>query len=89
MSEGRPHIVDMIKNREIHLVINTTGHKKAVSESSAIRRTALTLNIPYTTTLAGARATALAIQSLRDGELNVKTLQEFHQVDSFIHRFRE
>jgi carbamoyl-phosphate synthase large subunit len=89
VSEGRPHIVDMIKNREIHLVINTTGHKKAVSESSEIRRTALTLNIPYTTTLAGARATVLAIKSLRDGELNVKTLQEYHQVDSFIHRFRE
>ncbi|MBN2123136.1 MAG: carbamoyl-phosphate synthase large subunit, partial [Deltaproteobacteria bacterium] len=87
--EGRPHIVDIMKNGEIDLVVNTTGHKQAVSESSEIRRTALALSIPYTTTLAGARATVLGIKSLRDGEVNVKTLQEFHQVDSFIHHFRE
>lgn len=77
--EGRPHIVDMIKNGEIDLVINTTGTKKAVSESYSIRRTALTMSIPYTTTLAGARATALAIQSMREGTLEVKTLQEYHR----------
>jgi len=76
--EGRPHIVDMIKNGDIDLVINTTGTKKAVSESYSIRRTALTMNIPYTTTLAGARATALAIRSMREGTLDVKTLQEYH-----------
>jgi len=77
--EGRPHIVDMIKNGDIDLVINTTGTKKAVSESYSIRRTALTMNIPYTTTLAGARATALAIRSMREGTLDVKTLQEYHR----------
>ena len=76
--EGRPHIVDMIKNEEIDLVINTTSHKKAVSESYSIRRTALTLNVPYTTTLAGARATALAIKAMIGGELDVKTVQEYH-----------
>ena len=76
--EGRPHIVDMIKNREIDLVINTTSDKKAIAESYSIRRTALTLNIPYTTTLSGAKATALAIKSLIQGELKVKTLQEYH-----------
>jgi len=76
--EGRPHIVDMIKNGEIHLVINTTSNKKAVSESYPIRRTALTLNIPYTTTLAGARATALAIKAMIGGELDVQTVQEYH-----------
>jgi carbamoyl-phosphate synthase large subunit len=81
--------VDMMKNGEIQLVINTTGHKKAVSESSVIRRTALTLCIPYTTTLAGAQATVLAVQSLRDGQVQVKTIQEFHRMDSFIHKFRE
>jgi carbamoyl-phosphate synthase large subunit len=77
--EGRPHIVDMIKNGEIDLVINTTGTKKAVSESYSIRRTALAMSIPYTTTLAGARATALAIKSMREGTLEVQTLQEYHQ----------
>ena len=89
VGQGRPHVVDMMKNGEIQLVINTTGHKKAVSESSVIRRTALTLCIPYTTTLAGAQATVLGIQSLREGQVQVKTLQEFHRMDSFIHRFRE
>ena len=76
--EGRPHIVDMMKNGEVALVVNTTSDRKAVSESYSIRRTALTLNIPYTTTLAGARATALAVDSLLQGKLEVKTLQEYH-----------
>ena len=76
--EGRPHIVDMIKNGQIDLVINTTSSKRAVSESYSIRRTALTFNVPYTTTMAGARATALAIQSMVNGRLEVKTLQEYH-----------
>ena len=76
--EGRPHVVDMIKNGEIHLVINTTSNKKAISESYSIRRTALTLSIPYTTTLAGAKATALAIKAMIEGELDVKTVQEYH-----------
>jgi carbamoyl-phosphate synthase large subunit len=79
--EGRPHVVDMIKNGEIDLVINTTNNKKAVSESYSIRRTALTLNVPYTTTIAGGRATALAIKAMKEGTLEVKTLQEYHGRD--------
>jgi len=79
--EGRPHIVDMIKNGDIHLVINTTSNKKAISESYSIRRTTLTKDIPYTTTLAGAKATALAIQAMVQGEIDVKTLQEYHGAD--------
>jgi carbamoyl-phosphate synthase large subunit len=80
--EGRPHIVDMIKNGEIDLVINTTSGKPAIAESYSIRRTALTFDIPYTTTLSGAKATALAIKSMIQGELGVKTLQEYHSVVS-------
>ena len=76
--EGRPHIVDMIKSGEVDLVINTPGDKKAVSESYSIRRTALTFNIPYTTTLAGARATALAIKAMSEGRIDVRTIQEYH-----------
>ena len=76
--EGRPHIVDMIKNGEVDMVINTTDNKKAVSESISIRRTALTFNIPYTTTLAGAKATVQAIKSMLKGTLEVKTIQEYH-----------
>ncbi len=77
--EGRPHVVDMIKNGEIDLVINTTSDKKAISESFSIRRSALVLGIPYTTTIAGARATAMAIKSMIQGKLDVKTIQEYHR----------
>ncbi len=77
--EGRPHVVDMIKNGQVDLIINTTSSKKAVSESYSIRRAALTFNIPYTTTLAGARATTLAIKAMIAGELGVKTIQEYHR----------
>jgi carbamoyl-phosphate synthase large subunit len=78
VSEGRPHIVDMIKNGEISLVINTTNNKKAISESFPIRRSALVLGIPYTTTIAGAVATALAIKKMVEGRIDVKTIQEYH-----------
>ncbi|MDY7036752.1 MAG: carbamoyl-phosphate synthase large subunit, partial [Thermodesulfobacteriota bacterium] len=77
--EGRPHIVDMMKNGEIDLVINTTSDKRAIAESYSIRRTALMNNIPYTTTIAGAGATALAVKSMIEGELGVKPLQEYHR----------
>lgn len=81
--EGRPNIVDRIKNGDIDLVINTTSDKKAIAESYSIRRTALTFKIPYTTTLAGAKATAIAIKSMLRGELEVKTVQEYHCFVSF------
>ncbi|MGD2127348.1 MAG: carbamoyl-phosphate synthase large subunit, partial [Desulfobacteraceae bacterium] len=77
--EGRPHIVDMMKNGEIDLVVNTTSSKKAVSESYSIRRTAVSLDIPYTTTVAGARATVLAVKSMIEEDLDVRTIQEYHR----------
>jgi len=77
--EGRPHIVDMIKNGGVDLVVNTVAGKKTVSESFSIRLAALAMEIPYTTTLAGARATAQAIEALRKGGVEVKTLQEYHR----------
>jgi carbamoyl-phosphate synthase large subunit len=76
--EGRPHIVDLMKNGEIQLVINTTIGSKSVSESSSIRQTALIRRIPYTTTVAGARATAEAIEALQQKKLSVRTIQEYH-----------
>ena len=79
--EGRPHIVDMIKNGDIALVINTTSSKRSVSESFSIRTAALQFNVPYTTTLAGARATTLAVKSMAGGTLGVKSLQEYHRQD--------
>ena len=77
--EGRPNVVDKIKNGEINLVINTTGGKKAIAESLSIRRAALGFDIPYTTTIAGARATALAVKAFLQGKPGVRTIQEYHR----------
>ena len=75
--EGRPHVVDAMKNGEIALVFNTTDGAQALSDSASIRRTALQMKIPYYTTMAGAAAVALAIASLRSGSLEVAPLQSY------------
>ncbi len=75
--EGRPHVVDALKNGEIHLVFNTTDGAQALADSSSIRRAALTLKVPYYTTMAGARAATLAIQALKEGSLEVAPLQSY------------
>ena len=79
VSEGRPHIVDYIKNGEIQLVINTTLGRTSSKDSYYIRRGALANNIPYTTTLAGAHAVSEAIYALIKTSWQVKPLQEYHQ----------
>ncbi len=76
--EGRPHIVDSLKDRAIALVINTTEGKEAVADSFSIRRTALLNKIPYYTTMAEAVATADAIKAISEGKgLDVKSIQEY------------
>ncbi len=75
--EGRPHIVDLMKNGEAHLVFNTTDGAKALADSKDIRRTALLYHIPYYTTLAGALAATQAIKALAAGTLTVAPLQSF------------
>ncbi len=77
VQEGQPHIVDMIKNDEIKLVINTTEGKQAISDSFTIRRSALHHNVAYTTTIAGGMATALALKE--QGTISVNCLQTLHQ----------
>jgi carbamoyl-phosphate synthase large subunit len=74
--EGRPHIVDMIKNEEINLIINTTEGKKSIADSYTIRASALQHKVSYTTTIAGARATIRALDHLDDTEVN--RLQDLH-----------
>ena len=71
--EGRPHIVDMIKNNEVNLIINTTQSKQAISDSYLIRREALQHKICYTTTISGAQALSESIINVSD--LNVFNLQ--------------
>jgi carbamoyl-phosphate synthase large subunit len=75
--EGRPHVVDALKNGEIHLVFNTTDGAQALADSSSIRRAALTLKVPYYTTMAGAKAAAEAISALKAGSLEVAPLQSY------------
>jgi len=75
--EGRPHVVDAMKNGEIHLVFNTTDGAQALADSSSIRRAALTMKVPYYTTMAGAAAAAQAIAALRAGSLEVAPLQSY------------
>ncbi|OHB71947.1 MAG: carbamoyl phosphate synthase large subunit, partial [Planctomycetes bacterium RBG_16_41_13] len=77
--EGRPNIVDHIKNNEVQLVINTAEGKAAQEASFSIRRTALTHQIPYFTTVAGAVAAVRAIEALKSGTLDVRSIQECHQ----------
>ena len=77
VDEGRPHIVDMLKNHQIDLVINTTEGKQAIRDSSSIRRYAENQRVYYTTTLAAANALCMAI---RFGQKQkVRSLQELHE----------
>jgi carbamoyl-phosphate synthase large subunit len=76
--EGRPHIIDHIKNNDIHLLINTPEGRYTPADSYSIRRAALEYNTPYTTTLAAARATLDAIRAMKRGKLTVKSIQEYH-----------
>ncbi|MES2984364.1 MAG: carbamoyl-phosphate synthase large subunit [Pseudomonadota bacterium] len=77
--EGRPHILDMMKDGHIHLVFNTTEGARAIADSASIRRTALFGKIPYSTTIAGARAMVQAIGAIAQkiGGLDVAPLQSY------------
>ncbi|WP_157020124.1 carbamoyl-phosphate synthase large subunit [Mesorhizobium xinjiangense] len=75
--EGRPHIEDAIRNRQVQLVFNTTDSQKAVSDSKSLRRATLMQKVPYYTTMAGAVAAAEAIAALKAGSLEVRPLQEY------------
>jgi carbamoyl-phosphate synthase large subunit len=77
--EGRPHIVDLIKNKEIVFVINTVSGAQAQKDSLSIRRSALQYGIPYTTTVAGARAVVNAIEMLKKKKVTIKSIQEYHR----------
>jgi carbamoyl-phosphate synthase large subunit len=78
VGEGRPDIVDQIKNGQIHLVINTPSGKKPKADEVAIRSQSVAHNIPCVTTLSGAEAVVNAIESLKRG-MAVKSIQEYHQ----------
>ena len=75
--EGRPHIVDAMKNGDVQLVFNTTEGKQSLEDSFSLRRSALMMKIPYYTTTAGALAAAQAIAAQADGVLEVRPLQSY------------
>jgi carbamoyl-phosphate synthase large subunit len=77
--EGRPNVVDAMKNGEVQLVINTTEGKQSLADSFSIRRTALMGKIPYFTTVTGALAAAQAIEAVRAGDMDVRPVQDYAQ----------
>ncbi|WP_449255865.1 carbamoyl-phosphate synthase large subunit [Bosea sp. (in: a-proteobacteria)] len=77
--EGRPHVVDAIKNGEIQLIFNTTEGPQALADSRSLRRSALLHKVPYYTTLAGAVAAAEGIKAYCSGDLEVRSLQSYFE----------
>ncbi len=77
VSEGRPHVVDSIKNGGIQLVFNTTEGAQALADSRSLRRSALLHKVPYYTTLAGSIAAAQGIKAYKGGDLEVRALQDY------------
>jgi carbamoyl-phosphate synthase large subunit len=75
--EGRPHIEDAIRNRQVQMVLNTTEGAKTISDSKSLRRAALMQKVPYFTTMAGSLSAAKAIAALKAGNLEVHPLQSY------------
>ena len=86
LSEGRPNIIDRMKNREIALIINTSSGKKPREDMALIRSQAVLHGVPLVTTLSGAQAVVNAIEAMKRGEDNVKTIQEYHHDIGAINR---
>lgn len=78
LTEGRPNVTDVIKNREVTLVINTPSGKRSHSEGFTIRQASLQHNVPIVTTLAAARAALAAIRGMREGKVTVASLQDYY-----------
>lgn len=83
VSEGRPNLVDRIKNGEIQLVINIPSGRTARDDDQLIRRAAVNYNVPVVTTVSGARAVVQGISALQAGTLGVKSLQDYHESISY------
>ncbi|WP_420208317.1 carbamoyl-phosphate synthase large subunit [Candidatus Electronema sp. JC] len=77
ISQGRPHILDKLKDGQVQWIVNTSSGSRTTEDSYFIRRAALNYHIPYTTTVSGAVSMAQAIAALAEKEIGVKTVQEF------------
>jgi len=81
IQEGRrPNVEDLIKNGEISLIINTPTGAKSKKDAKSIRRLAVNYGIPYYTTIRGAQAAVMAIEAMRKGNMNVRSLQEYYSL---------
>lgn len=76
--EGRPHIVDRLRNGDVAMVVNTTEGAQAIRDSYTLRRQTLVSGMPYFTTIAAAAAAVGAIEARREAPLQVRSLQEYH-----------
>ena len=79
LTEGRPNVVDLIKNRDLSFIVNTISDARSHKDSYYIRQNAMQYGVPYTTTLSGARAVVEAIESIRKSGYAIKPVQEYHQ----------
>ena len=77
VAQGRPHIVDLLKNNEIDIIVNTTEGRQAIADSQTIRRTAVQQKVPYATTVAWARSMIMAMDCIE--VTKVTRLQDWHQ----------
>ncbi len=81
IKEGRPHIGDLIKNKDLAMVINTVGDKASQEDSAPIRTAAVFEGIPYFTTMQGAQAAVFGIEAMKKTAITVKSLQEYHHAN--------
>ena len=78
VNEGRPNIADLVRSQQINLIINTPLGRTSFYDERAIRRAAIQYSVPCVTTMTGALATVAAIRALKEEELQVRSLQEYH-----------
>ncbi len=79
VKEGRPHIIDALKNKEISMIFNTPRGMKSLEDSYIIRRSAIEFSLPYYTTIRGAAAACMAIRALKEHNVSVKALQDYYK----------
>ncbi len=79
VKEGRPHIIDALKNKEISMIFNTPSGMKSLKDSYIIRRSAVEFLLPYYTTIRGATAACMAIKALKENNLSVNALQDYYK----------
>jgi carbamoyl-phosphate synthase large subunit len=78
VNEGRPNVADLVKSQQVHLIINTPLGRTSFYDERSIRRAAIQYSVPCVTTMTGAVATVAAIRALREEELQVRSLQDYH-----------